>query len=286
MKLEPTDLLALADVAVAAADEAGRMIASTRPEQVEHKEAGDSAASQVVTEIDRAAEEIIVGHLRPTLEPYELALLTEETEDDRARLEADHFWCVDPLDGTLPFVEGVPGSAVAIALVRRDGTPLIGVVHDPRTATTIRAVSGDGVLRNGRSWAPNLSQTDGRLALLADRGMLARPDHDELVASVAAAATSLGLALEVVPTPAGAVMIALEVLERAPACFFKQPKKSGGGSLWDFASTACIFAEVGAVATDIHGDPLDLNRADSTFMNHRGVLYATDESIAAAIRSR
>ena len=285
MKLEPTDLLALADVAVAAADEAGRMIASTRPEQVEHKEAGDSAASQVVTEIDRAAEEIIVRHLRPTLEPYELALLTEETEDDRARLEADHFWCVDPLDGTLPFVEGVPGSAVSIALVRRDGTPLIGVVHDPRTATTIRAIRGDGVLRNGRPWAPNLSQTEGTLALLADRSMLARPDHDELVASVAAAAASLGLTLDVVPTPAGAVMIALEVLERAPACFFKQPKKSGGGSLWDFASTACIFAEVGAVATDVHGAPLDLNRADATFMNHRGVLYATDESIAAAIRS-
>ena len=78
---------------------------------------------------------------------------------------------------------------------------------------------------------------------------------------------------------------ALEVLERAPSCFFKFPKLTGGGSLWDFAATACIFHEIGAVATDIHGDPLDLNRDDSTFMNHRGVLFATDDQVAAGVRS-
>ena len=51
-------------------------------------------------------------------------VLTEETEDDGGRLRADYFWCVDPLDGTLPFIEGRPGSAVSIALIARDGTPV------------------------------------------------------------------------------------------------------------------------------------------------------------------
>ena len=51
------------------------------------------------------------------------------------------------------------------------------------------------------------------------------------------------------------------------------------------ATTACLFDEAGAVATDIHGARLDLNRADSTFMHHRGALYATDESIARQIRA-
>lgn len=80
-------------------------------------------------------------------------------------------------------------------------------------------------------------------------------------------------------------MNACHVLERAPGCHFKFPKpQEGGGSLWDYAATACLFREASAVASDAHGDPLDLNRADSTFMNHRGALYATDSALAAKVR--
>jgi len=35
----------------------------------------------------------------------------------------------------------------------------------------------------------------------------------------------------------------------------------------------------------VHGDVLDLNRPDSTFMNHRGAVYATDASLASKIRA-
>jgi hypothetical protein len=45
---------------------------------------------------------------------------------------------------------------------------------------------------------------------------------------------------------AGSVLNAIRVLENGPACLFKFPKKeSGGGSIWDFAATACIFQELG-----------------------------------------
>ena len=80
-------------------------------------------------------------------------------------------------------------------------------------------------------------------------------------------------------------MNACRVLAHPSACYFKFPGPTGGGSLWDFAATACLFAEIGAVATDIHGGLLDLNRADSTLMNHRGVLFATDEALARRIRA-
>ncbi|MCB9717425.1 MAG: hypothetical protein H6712_26490 [Myxococcales bacterium] len=79
---------------------------------------------------------------------------------------------------------------------------------------------------------------------------------------------------------------ACRALACPPGCSFKLPRPGdGGGSLWDYAATACLFHEAGAVATDIHGDPLDLNRPDSTFMSHRGVLYATDEPLARRLRS-
>ena len=55
----------------------------------------------------------------------------------------------------------------------------------------------------------------------------------------------------------------------------KFPKKeNGGGSIWDFAATACIYQELGLTATNFAGGKLDLNRTDGTFMNHEGVFYA------------
>jgi 3'-phosphoadenosine 5'-phosphosulfate (PAPS) 3'-phosphatase len=82
----------------------------------------------------------------------------------------------------------------------------------------------------------------------------------------------------------GAVMNACEVLRHPRACYFKFPKsEAGGGALWDFAATACLFAEAGAIATDIEGHPLDLNRSGSTWMNERGVLFATDLELAEHI---
>ena len=54
-------------------------------------------------------------------ERYDLALLTEELEDDGSRHVKDYFWCIDPIDGTLPFTQKKPGYGVSIALVARDG---------------------------------------------------------------------------------------------------------------------------------------------------------------------
>ncbi|MDH3346300.1 MAG: hypothetical protein OEL75_03870, partial [Kiritimatiellaceae bacterium] len=82
----------------------------------------------------------------------------------------------------------------------------------------------------------------------------------------------------------GGVMNALWVLENTPACYFKFPReKESGGCLWDFAASACIFNETDAIATDIHGKPLDLNRPDSCYMNHRGILFSTDPELAEQI---
>ena len=135
MKLTQAELGELADLAIEAAVTAGEMIATSRPKEVDHKATGATLASQVVTEIDRQSEDIILDILRPTLEPSfrehcELGLLTEEQDDDGSRLTADSFWCIDPLDGTLPFIEGAPGYAVSIALIERDGTPqILSLIH-------------------------------------------------------------------------------------------------------------------------------------------------------------
>jgi 3'-phosphoadenosine 5'-phosphosulfate (PAPS) 3'-phosphatase len=210
-------------------------------------------------------------------------VLSEEREDDLARLEKEHFWCVDPLDGTLPYIENRPGYAVSIALVSRSGSPLIGVVVDPANGTLYRAIRGHGLSRDGEKWkAPDSSDV---LSVYADRSFESTPHFARIKASLENLTLEMGLTSLQIHTGSAAVINACQTLAHPPACYFKFPKSApGGGSLWDFAATACIFHEAGAVATDISGRDLDLNRADSTFMNHRGVLFASDRKLATSIK--
>ncbi|MDH5446442.1 MAG: inositol monophosphatase [Gammaproteobacteria bacterium] len=287
MKLSADDLRELSEYAIIAAQQAGQLIRSYAEKTiaVKQKSGGDSPASQVVTEVDLLSEQIIVKALTPTCERYDLALLTEESEDDKARLVKDHFWCVDPLDGTLAFIDSTPGYAVSIALVSQSGEPLIGVVYDPVTQILYSAVSGQGASRNGEPWELEKVMTDRPLSFVCDRGFVERPDFPKINEALTSLAIQHGYTGLKTIESTGAVMNACRVLENPPAIYCKRPKpQQGGGSLWDFAATAVIFHEIGAVASDVHGQPLDLNRAGSTFMNHRGILFATDKALARDIQ--
>jgi 3'-phosphoadenosine 5'-phosphosulfate (PAPS) 3'-phosphatase len=147
MFLSTQDLDALRQTAEAAAREAGVFIQASAVGgfEVQHKNGGSNIASQVVTEVDLRADALITAALKSSCARYDLALLTEETTDDKARLEKHAFWSVAPLDGTLAFIEARPGYAVSIGLVARDGTPLVGVVYDPVTDILYSAAAACGI---------------------------------------------------------------------------------------------------------------------------------------------
>ena len=279
------DFSSLTQKARQAALDAGRVIVASRDRQVDaiHKDAGSTLASQVVTEVDHEAQDAILNVLLPTCRDLDLALLTEEQMDDGKRLECDYFWCVDPLDGTLPFIQGRSGYSVSIGLVARDGSPQIGVVYDPVNDVLYEATKGHGLRRNGKPWEPGALGSE--LTFTFDRSLAESAVFEEVKQALESGARSLGLDGLIALHFGGAVMNACYALEQGPGCHFKFPKpEDGGGSLWDYAATACLFEEARAIVCDVFGKPLDLNRADSTFMNHRGALYATDESIAKMIR--
>jgi len=279
------NLKELTKQAVQAAREAGELIRSYQDREVEviHKEGGDTYASQVVTEVDRKAQDAILQVLGPSCEEFDLAVLTEESEDDGSRFVKKFFWCIDPMDGTLPFIRKEPGYSVSIGLVARDGSPQIGVIYDPVHDVLWQATKGQGVLRNSELWSLNASSQE--LTFTYDRSFADRPERDRVLQELEEYAHSNGLKKLVATQFGGAVINACHALENSPGCHFKFAKpEEGGGSLWDYAATACLFEEAGVVVSDVLGEPLDLNRPDSTFMNHRGAVYATDQDLARCIR--
>ncbi len=278
----------LLDAAVDASLQAGRAIAAFPRDElrVKHKAAGEHRASQVVTEVDRLSETLIVERLGEVMAHYGLGLLTEEAVDDGSRFARDYFFCIDPLDGTLPYIEDRPGYAVSIGLVARSGTPVLGVVYDPRADILWNTQVQGGVARNNRPWHPPAPPSGETLVLVCDPGLSAREDFDALQATLLQALHGQGVRRIELSGQGGAVLNACELLQCSPALYCKLPKpQTGGGSLWDFAASAALLKAGGRVVESFAGAPLALNNRTTTFMHQHGVLMATDRGLALAARA-
>jgi myo-inositol-1(or 4)-monophosphatase len=105
-----------------------------------------SAATDLVTEVDHACEELIVRTLGAE-RPGDAILAEEGGGADRAG--APWRWIIDPLDGTTNFAHGYPRFCVSIG-VERDGVRTAGVVYDPLLDELFAAVRGEGATCNGR----------------------------------------------------------------------------------------------------------------------------------------
>ncbi|MFI6332617.1 inositol monophosphatase family protein [Micromonospora chersina] len=137
------DLGELSRLAEAAAHEAGELLLrglAGGPLAISTK----SSARDLVTDLDRASEALIVRRLlaaRP-----DDGVLAEETGERPG--PSGLRWIVDPLDGTGNYLRGTPTYAVSVA-AEWWGEPVLGVVYDPSRRETFTAVRGSGAYLNG-----------------------------------------------------------------------------------------------------------------------------------------
>src|SRR4029079_12051900 len=83
-----------------------------------------------VSEADLAVDAALKHALLEARPSY--GWLSEESEDDHARLDRRAVWMVDPIDGTNAFLRHVPEWTVSAALVD-DGVPVLGAGFNPAT---------------------------------------------------------------------------------------------------------------------------------------------------------
>ncbi|WP_420717819.1 inositol monophosphatase family protein [Streptomyces antarcticus] len=137
----------LLDVGLEAARQAGELLRDGRPADLAVA-ATKSSPIDVVTEMDIAAEKLITGILagrRP-----EDGLLGEEGADVPGTSGVR--WVVDPLDGTVNYLYGLPGWSVSIAAEYR-GETVVGIVAVPMRGETFHALLGGGAWLGGRRLA-------------------------------------------------------------------------------------------------------------------------------------
>ena len=150
---DPTELLALAERAARAAGDLLRTRVTREATGLAYK----SSATDPVSDADRDAEAMILGLLRS--ERPDDAVLGEEGTS--ASGTSGLRWIVDPLDGTVNYLYGLPNFAVSIACEDGDGT-VVGVVHEPLSGETFTAIRGGGAWRDGGALAVNRPESLAR----------------------------------------------------------------------------------------------------------------------------
>jgi len=100
-----------------------------------------------VSEADIAVDHLLRDRLH-RIAP-DAGWLSEETDDDRSRLDKRRVWVVDPIDGTRAYIAGLLDWTISAALVE-DGRPVIGALFAPAENEFFSAVVAEGAMCNGQ----------------------------------------------------------------------------------------------------------------------------------------
>ena len=194
------------------------------------------------TEADMASQAALVSGLREVLD---CPVLGEEMSDEKQRrlwLESSEsgLWCIDPIDGTTNFVNGLPYFAVSVGLVR-GGRSVLGAVYDPVADEMFYAERGCSAYLNGvrlpiKAHAPLL-----RHAMAAVDFKRLAPDLARELAATPPFSSQRNYgasALDWCYTAAGRFDLYLH----------------GGQKLWDYVAGALILEEAGGAMCTLTSD--------------------------------
>ncbi|MFN3523843.1 MAG: 3'(2'),5'-bisphosphate nucleotidase CysQ [Phenylobacterium sp.] len=231
---------AAADLALIldAAREAGELALRLRAEglQVDYK-----AGNSPVTNADLAADAHLKRRLAAARPDY--GWLSEETADNRDRLERPRLFVVDPIDGTRAFLKGRPWWAVSIAVI--DGArPIAGAVFAPQLDQTFAALEGGGATLNGAPISPSDTGSLEDCAMVGDARMFTHPSWPTPWPQMRVEARN-STAYRMCLVASGDFDAALALVAKAD---------------WDLAAADLIAREAGAFVGDHRGEPFAYNR--------------------------
>jgi myo-inositol-1(or 4)-monophosphatase len=221
-----------------------------------------------VTVVDRRAEAEIIELLHRE-RPTDAVLAEEGGLSDRSGARR---WIIDPLDGTVNYLHGIPHFGVSVSLVDDDG-PRVGVTIDVVRGEVFTAERGGGSFCNGVRLQTSRAESLRRSVIVTGFPY----DRDRHAAGYAATAAAVLARAQGIRRFGAAVLdFAWVAAGRFDGYweFSLQP--------WDQAAGILFVAEAGGIATDHHGDPAHPN-APSIVCAAPGVHAELLEVVAAAV---
>ena len=228
-----TPATALVDLVATLAREAGALLLQ-RSLRAPTGIASKSSLTDLVSDADRDADRLVVARIRAAF-PDD-AIVSEEGDAVAGR--SGRTWYVDPLDGTINYLYGVPHWSVSIACVDAEGA-LAGTVFDPIRDEVFSAARGAGATLGSLRLATTAVKDPG-LALVATGFSY---DATERAAQAAVAALLAGSVRDLRRAGSAALDLAWVAAGRLDAYF------EVSRSPWDSAAGELLVREAGGAVT-------------------------------------
>lgn len=221
-----------------------------------------------VTEADLAVDRFLNERLLAARPSY--GWLSEETDDDPARLSTETLFVVDPIDGTVAFLKAKPHFTICAAVVH-DGRPVAGAVYNPISEECFTARLGAGAFCNGEAIHVSARQDVEGCRMLADKAMFSHPAWNtppNIPWPPMDIETRNSIAYRMVLVANGAfdAMLALSA------------KRD-----WDLAAADIVLTEAGGIVTAHDGMALRYNRPEAVQISVVGAGPALHAKLMARI---
>jgi myo-inositol-1(or 4)-monophosphatase len=219
-------------------------------------------ATSPVTQVDLASEKAIISLISKRFQDH--TFLAEETAPVVAHNahrsgRSVYRWIIDPLDGTVNFIHGIPQTSISIG-VEKDGRVLAGGVFDPFRDELFLAAKGRGATLNARRIKVSSETVPLKSLMITgfpyDHQKNAQKHADFLVPFLASMADLRRFG-------SAAIDLSWIACGRADAYF------EFNLNPWDVAAGWLLVEEAGGKVTDFKGNRLDIEKPHQTVATNR-----------------
>ncbi|XP_066582599.1 inositol monophosphatase 1 isoform X2 [Prorops nasuta] len=202
----------------------------------------------LVTEWDQKVEKLIIDGISSKY--FDHKFIGEEgVGGTKIQLTETPTWIIDPIDGTMNFVHGMPHSCISVALVVNKITE-IGIVYNPFIEQLFTARRGKGAFLNGGPIKVSTEKELAKALVMIEFGTSRDPAKMDAVLKNVTHLTPLVHGIRCLGSAAlNGCMVALGAAE----IYYEF-----GIHCWDIAALDLIVREAGGVTIDPAGGPFDL----------------------------
>ncbi len=225
-----------------------------------------SGKGSPVTDADIKSNEILKSKIASNF-PND-GWLSEETIDDKTRLEKQRVWIVDPLDGTNDFLKGIPEFSISVSLVEGKN-PILGIVYNPATGELYYGVKGNGaylrkiktqeLIKLVANESSKLKNAIEDASIIVSRKEFSRIEKLEILAKkFREVKFRESIAYKIVNVASGWADAVVSIFDK---------------SEWDLAGAHIIAEEAGLKVTDLYGNKIFYNAEN---IKRKGVIVSNE----------
>jgi len=203
-----------------------------------------------VTRADYISNKIIVNQLKDAFPSY--GILSEETNDDKSRLQKEYVWIIDPLDGTKDFINHDDEFAINVALAK-SGEIVLGLIMIPVIDELYYAIKGEGSYfmdKKGNSKKVTVSNKEKDLVFAISREHISNKDMEFIAnnSMIIKEVKRCGSSYKSCLLAKGEIDV--------------QIKLASGSKEWDIAPCDLLISEAGGVFSKPNGKKYVYNKED------------------------